>query len=372
MNIVVLGGYGNFGKRIVENLSSISGITIFVAGRSEFKAKSYIATLSTANANLLPLAIDISANNFEAELTRVAPFLVIHTCGPYQNQSHYVPRACINIGAHYIDLADDRNFVCHIGKLDALAKNKRVLVVSGASSVPGLSSAVVDHYQNQFTSIESIKVAIAPGNQAERGAATVKAIFSYTGHRFKGFINGEWQDIYGWMDSSVKDFGGIVGKRYLANVDVPDLELFPKHYQVEKTVTFQAGLELAPLHYGMVGMAFLARNKLVKNWVPLSSLIVKTSNLFLNYGTDKGAMEVNILGKGSNQRLKSVTWTLYAPEGNGPYIPIFSTIILARKLIGNQITTFGAVPCLGLLELNDFMPYFESLNLSVNKQVLER
>jgi len=33
--VVVLGGYGNFGKRIVENLANIEDITIYIAGRCQ-------------------------------------------------------------------------------------------------------------------------------------------------------------------------------------------------------------------------------------------------------------------------------------------------------------------------------------------------
>ena len=162
---------------------------------------------------------------------------------------------------------------------------------------------------------------------------------------------GRWQDVYGWMDSKVNDFGGFVGKRHLANVDVPDLELFPNRYGVTQQVSFQAGLELPILHLTMVGMAYLSKVGLVKNWAPLSKAIVGTSNVFLPFGSDKGAMEVLIRGKEHDGHAKEVKWTLYAPKGNGPYIPTLSTIILARKLLNNQSqkhTTMKLALCLVL------------------------
>ncbi|MFT5451638.1 MAG: saccharopine dehydrogenase-like NADP-dependent oxidoreductase, partial [Enterobacterales bacterium] len=332
--VVVLGGYGNFGKRIVENLTSIEDITILIAGRNLNKSSALVANLDNASvAKLEPLVIDIFADDFKERLATLSPYLVIHTSGPFQGQDYRVPKACIECGAHYVDLADDRRFVCDIAELDNQAKDKGVLIVSGASSVPGLSSAVVERYQNQFSTIESINLAIAPGNKAERGLATVEAILSYTGHPLNVFKEGRWQDVYGWMDSKVNDFGGFVGKRHLANVDVPDLELFPSRYGVTQQVSFQAGLELSLLHKTMVGMAYLSKIGLVKNWAPLSKTIVSTSNVFLPFGSDKGAMEVLISGKGNDGNAKKVKWTLYAPKGNGPYIPTLSTIILARKLL---------------------------------------
>ena len=59
---------------------------------------------------------------------------------------HRVARACINQRCHYLDLADAREFVATIDALDADAKANDVLVVSGASSVPCLTAAVIDAY----------------------------------------------------------------------------------------------------------------------------------------------------------------------------------------------------------------------------------
>ena len=377
-NVVVLGGYGNFGKRIVENLACIENITILIAGRTLSKSSALAESLNdTTSASLNPLVIDIFAEDFKEQLAAISPFLVIHTSGPFQGQDYSVPKACIECGAHYIDLADDRRFVCDIGELDNQAKEKGVLIVSGASSVPGLSSAVVDSYQNQFSAIESIALAIAPGNKAERGLATVEAILSYTGHPLNVFKQGRWQNVYGWMDSKVNDFGGFVGKRHLANVDVPDLELFPKRYSVSQQVSFQAGLEIPLLHLTMVGMAYLSKIGLVKNWAPLSKAIVSASNVFLPLGSDKGAMEVRICGKDNDGNAKQVKWTLYAPKGNGPYIPTLSTIILARKLLSsssdqtNQGTKLeaGAKPCVGLLQLSDFSASFDALALTFEENI---
>jgi saccharopine dehydrogenase-like NADP-dependent oxidoreductase len=371
--VLVLGGYGNFGKRIVENLAGIEDINILIAGRNLSKSSALVESLKdTASASLNPLVIDIFAEDFKEQLAAISPFLVIHTSGPFQGQDYRVPKACIECSAHYIDLADDRRFVCDIAELDSQAKEKGVLIVSGASSVPGLSSAVVDSYQNQFSAIESIDLAIAPGNKAERGLATVEAILSYTGHPLNVFKEGRWQNVYGWMDSKVNDFGGFVGKRHLANVDVPDLELFPKRYSVSQQVSFQAGLEIPLLHLTMVGMAYLSKIGLVKNWAPLSKAIVSASNVFLPLGSDKGAMEVRICGKDNDGNAKQVKWTLYAPKGNGPYIPTLSTIILARKLLSsssdqtNQGTKLeaGAKPCVGLLQLSDFSASFDALELT--------
>jgi len=239
--ILVLGGYGNFGKRIVENLAEISNISLVIAGRDVEKAKALKDKIKVpASSTVIAMELDISKDDFESKLRQHSPFIVIHTCGPFQGQEYHVPSVCLRIGAHYIDLADDRRFVCDIKSLHDSAIQNDVIVVSGASSVPGLSSVVIDHYQHKFSEIRSIDIAIAPGNKAERGEATVRGILSYAGHAFDVYSEKHWIKAFGWMEARRKNFGGSIGRRWLANVDVPDLELFPTRYAVRDTVRFQA------------------------------------------------------------------------------------------------------------------------------------
>ncbi|ARU59538.1 saccharopine dehydrogenase [Oleiphilus messinensis] len=193
-NILILGGYGNFGKRIVESLLDFTAVKLIIAGRSLEKASNLCRVCARQDpaALLEPAVLDINDVLFEEQLRKLNPFLIIHTGGPFQGQDYRVPQACINIGCHYIDLADDRRFVCDIGRLNTAAKEKGVLVVTGASFVPGLSATVVDHYVSKFQTLETIDYAIAPGNKAERGEATVRAILSYTGHPFQVFRSNSW------------------------------------------------------------------------------------------------------------------------------------------------------------------------------------
>jgi saccharopine dehydrogenase-like NADP-dependent oxidoreductase len=372
--ILVLGGYGNFGKRIVEGLLDVENVTLLIAGRSQEKAKLLAGKLqSETKADLKAIALDIDKAGFRSHLEHLSPNIVIHTCGPFQDQGYHVAEACIAVGAHYVDLADDRRFVCDIKKLHDLARRNSVLIISGASSVPGLSSTVVDFYRSHLTGIENINIAIAPGNKAERGEATVKAILSCTGHSFFVFRNGKWQKAYGWMQARKVDFGEHVGKRWLANVDVPDLELFPERYSIEGSVRFQAGLELPFLHLSMVAMAFLVKIRLIKNWSPFTKTIMKLSELFLSFGTDRGCMQVEISGIDHDNKRRKIKWSLYAPNGIGPYIPTISTIIVAKKILSGKLgadqETIGAFPCQGFYTLKEFEPFAEKHGIAIQDEI---
>jgi short subunit dehydrogenase-like uncharacterized protein len=93
--------------------------------------------------------LDIHTPDLERALQALAPHVVVHTCGPFQGQQYHVAAACIAAGAHYIDLADGREFVAGIGCLQKQALAAGLAVISGASSVPALSSTVADHQPGQ-------------------------------------------------------------------------------------------------------------------------------------------------------------------------------------------------------------------------------
>lgn len=353
---MVLGASGNFGKRICESLVTISDIKLVISGRNREKILRFYQTLKNQhqNANIEHLVLDITSGQFQNIIKAIQPYLVIHTAGPFQGQNHRIPETCIGIGSHYIDLADDRRFVCDIKKLYNTAVTNNVLVVSGASSVPGLSSAVVDEYSAEFSKLDEIDFGIIPGNQADLGAATLRGVLSGTGHAFKSWIDGGWKDTYGWSDVRQLHVGIPLGKRWLANVDIPDLELFPERYNGVNTVRFQAGLELGLLHNTMALMALLTKAGLVNNWAKYTHPILRLSHLFDGFGTDLGGMFVSLKGTDQQGGKLTINWKLIAKDGVGPYIPAIAAIIIADKLLKGRITARGAFPCLGFFSLDEF------------------
>ena len=70
-------------------------------------------------------------------------YLVIHAAGPFQAADYGVARLCLEIGAHYLDLADARAFVAGIGELDTEARQRGLMVASGVSSTPAITSALI-------------------------------------------------------------------------------------------------------------------------------------------------------------------------------------------------------------------------------------
>src|SRR5439155_22648413 len=144
-----------------------------------------------------------------------------------QSRNYGVAERCITRGAHYLDLADGREFVCGIGSLDTAARAAGVFVGSGASSAPTTPWAMIAAVAPEFSSIEAIHLALSPGNQNPRGTAIVAAILNYLGQPIRIWEDGAWRRRYGYGHPTRRAFPPNDGVREVFDCDLPELELFP-------------------------------------------------------------------------------------------------------------------------------------------------
>lgn len=359
--ILIIGGYGNFGQFITRTLAQESSIQVIIAGRSKAKAMALATEINAVN-KAEAIFLDI-CHEFENALQTIQPNIVIHTSGPFQAQGYEVAKACIKQGIHYIDLADGRSFVENISSLNDDAKAQNVLVISGASSVPCLTSALVDHYKKEFETIESLDYGITTAQQTARGLATTAAILSYTGKPFKTLVNGSLTSIHGWQGLRVRKYKQL-GWRLLGNCDVPDLALFPKRYPTLKTIRFYAGLEISFIHCTLWGLSWLVRIGLIRHLEKAAPFLLRTSFLFDKLGSSNSAFHMTLLGKGDEGENKSLTFELTAKAGDGPYIPCMPAILLAKKLAANEIKKHGAYPCVGFITHDEYLHALGKLDIT--------
>ena len=351
--VVVLGGYGTFGGRVAQSLAPDEGMEVVVAGRDAARAAEVAAAIARECGRRVEFAaIDVLSREIAPRLRQLEPQLVIHAGGPFQARDHAVARAALAVGAHYVDLADARDFVCAIRSIDDAARARDRLVVSGASSMPGLSSTVVDAFAHEFDALTSIDFGISPGNKTPNGSATVAAITSYVGKRFGVWHDGAWRPAYGWQRLRRYRYPPAVGRRWLVDCDVPDLELFPERYPGVQSVRFGAGLELPILHFGLWLLSWPSRWSWIAGLDTHADLLRKGGERFRNLGSDTGAMHVTMRGYRRSNPL-AVTWTMVVGQGDGPQVPCTPAIVLARKLAAGSLVARGAMPCLGLFSLDE-------------------
>ncbi|MCP8465546.1 saccharopine dehydrogenase NADP-binding domain-containing protein [Pseudomonas sp. ZM23] len=356
--VLVLGGYGNFGSLIVRRLSGIDGIRVLVGGRDQKRASELAREVGGE-----AVCLDMNQPTLSGRLVELKVNLVISTAGPFQGQDYRVARAAIGARAHYIDLADARAFVCGVTELDRAARSAGVLVCSGASSVPALSAAVIDQLLPRFQRLDSIHHGISSSAKIP-GVATLAAVLGYCGKPVRQWRDGQWQVVHGWQGLSVHDFPRPLGRRWVAHCDVPDLELFAQRYPGVREVRFSAGLGLRLTQLGTWGLSWLVRGRLLKNAALLSNGLHRLGVALQPFGDGRSGMFVQLRGVDETGRSLALCWELIALDDHGPNIPCMAAVALARKLASGQLRQRGAMPCVGLVSVDDYLAELDGLKVS--------
>ena len=168
--VLVVGGAGAFGRRLVEQLAATTDCDIVLGGRTAAKLDAAIAKLKHDYPNRTIEGAVLDKDTVQPERLRALNLNVaVDAAGPYQDAEPALARTAIAAGVNYIDLADAREFVAEFAKLDADAKAAGVACVTGASSTPALSNAVLDRLTQGWQRVDDVAIAISPGNRAQPG-----------------------------------------------------------------------------------------------------------------------------------------------------------------------------------------------------------
>ena len=367
LRVLVLGGYGTFGGRLVRLLADEPRLTLLIAGRSLDKAKALAKDIQ-AKAVLEPVAMDRNGDT-AALLRALEPDIVVDASGPFQDAGpdpYRLVKACIALRISYLDLADATGFVAEIESLDAIARAAGVFVLSGCSSFPALSFAALYAMRPDFAGIETVSSGIAPSPRVRLGLNVVRAVLSYTGKPVGLTRDGKSATGFGLTDGIGRTIAppGAVPLRHrrFALADAPDLALLPRTVPGLKAVFTGAGTEPQFLQR-LLGLAgWLVRLRLVPSLRPLAPLFHRASGL-LRVGEHRGGMFVAVTGTLADGSTSERCWHLIAEGDDGPFIPVMAAEAIIRKCLDGESPGAGARPAAGELALADFQPLFSRFSI---------
>ena len=355
-SVIVLGGYGGFGARLSRRLAA-DGWAVSIAGRNGAAAARLAADLPNAR----PLVADRNAN-LRPVLEAHRPFLLIDAAGPFQGSGYQVAEACIACGVNYIDLADARGFVCGIGGLDAAARAAGVAVISGGSSVPALSGAVIAELAQGMEAVRSVEMSISASNRATAGSSVAAAILSYVGKPVRLWRGRAWRQETGWHRLHRQDYvvpGRLPIRRIVALADVPDHDIVPASLAGRPAAIFRAGPEFAFQTLTLWLLSWPVKWGWIRSLAPFAGWLLPLQKPSARLGSDRSAMAIEVKGIADGSPLVR-RWTLIAEEGDGPEIPTIAAHVLATAMAAGELEP-GARHAGGQVSLADFTPHFDRL-----------
>ncbi len=366
LTVLIVGGYGSFGARLVGMLSDEPGLRLIIAGRSPARSQAMCAGSGAAERR--PAAFDLQGD-IDAQLAGLSPDIVVDTAGPFQAYGadpYRLARAAVARGIAYLDIADGRAFVCGIGALNDLAIANDTFALSGCSSVPALSDAVLRRLADGMTKTDRVEGGITPSGRLAMGLSVIQAIASYAGKQASVRIDGQIVHRRCLTDGrrhvlAVPGLIPLVPRRF-GLIDVPDLDLMPERRPDLETVTFGAGLRPGIAHYAVRLAAWAVRLHLLPSLLPFARLMRWTARWMVG-GEPRGGMFVRLSGRDEGGPVTR-EWVLIAEGDDGPNIPLMACVALIRRIADGRPPQAGARPCLDELDLDNFKPLFDRFQIS--------
>lgn len=345
--VVLVGASGTFGARLAGLIAPWPDATLVLAARRETPLRALAARLGPK------VEVAVFDRNRPEQLATLRPWAVVDAAGPFQGAAYDLALTAVRAGAHYIDLADGREFVAGFGAaVDEAARKHGVLAVTGASSTPALTQAALDRLTAGWTRIDRVFSAISAGARAPRGPSLVESILSWTGRPVRCFTGGGWRERPGWSGMRRVTIPGV-GPRRVAVAETADLDLIPARFSPTREGLFHAGLEPPIAQWAMWLLAWPVRLGLVRSLTPLAGLLSVAGGITAGLGSDRSGMVVEAEGLGPDGEPRRSRWALWAEPGAGPTTPAAPAAAVLRALYDGRLAKSGAAPCVGLLPLED-------------------
>jgi hypothetical protein len=359
LRILIVGGYGRFGGRLVELIEDDRRLVLIVAGRSLDKARAYCAARGKTRASLTPARFD-REGDIAAQLAELKPGIVVDASGPFQaygENPYALIEASIARRIPYLDLADATDFVAGVGQFDEAARNSGIYVLAGVSSFPVLTAAAVRRLAHDMARVKSIRGGIAPSPYAGVGTNVIRAIASYAGRPVALRRAGKSETAYPFTEqvSYVVAPPGHVPLPALpySLVDVPDLRMLQELWPEVEEVWIGVAPVPKIFHRALIGFAWAVRARLLPPLTFLAPLMDFASN-HLFWGEHRGGMFVEVEGRTARGEARKRSWHMLAEGDHGPLIPSMAAAAIIRKTLDGNAPPAGARAATKELELEDY------------------
>lgn len=362
MTVLIIGGYGFFGRRLCELLKDEAGLSLIIAGRNAERAARHCLAFAMETVQCSPLKLD-RTQDLSAQIP-VRPDLIIDMSGPFQaygDAPYRVLDYALETGADYIDIADSADFVAGIAAYDARAKAAGIFALSGLSTYPVLSAAALTHLQAGMGPITHAATGIAPSPKTGMGRSVIDAIASYAGRPITVWREGRHQTHHGLTETRKRTIA-VPGARPMrprlfSNVDAPDSCALPDVFPQLTSLWSGAGPAPRPLHYLLIWLSRLTRYRLFPGLKWMSGIMAKTQRL-LAIGEARGGLFAEA---SDGHALRS--WHMIADGDSGPYTPVIPAAIIIKKILRAERPISGARAGTLAVTLREFETEFAPLGI---------
>lgn len=336
MSILVIGGTGVFGSLIVDELlASPLNFRVSAAARGSAAVKKS----RRIDGRLEFVTLDL--NDITVLRRAVAGHaVVILAAGPFQGIGAEVALASTRAGAHFIDINDSPAYHARLVGVAGELKATGRAVLSGMSSLPGISVPLFCAIKGDFDRIDAIEIALFIGNANKKGAAAVHSALENLTTPVTVWRGGKKRSTMGWTSKALHPFPepiGAVPAYSLASPDPLILAEIAAFQDLAVKVAFESRT-VRGLFTLLHGVAHLGWYAAVKRFIDAARPLWNLTRVF---GSEWGCVSVVVKGLKDGHSLTRQA-ALLAAEG-GQRLAALPSVLAAEALARGTVRGTGLV-----------------------------
>ncbi len=342
--ILIVGGSGYFGRLLAADLLAHTSHSITLAGRrGDALELARTILVQDAAGDARRISTSTCSLDDQTSVRSIVSGCALAVCaaGPFQRLPLSLLDACLEQGKPYLDLSDDREFVRRVvNRVEGRGAGASLPPVFTAwSAVSALSCALARIGSPGWSRRDVMRIQIAPGNRQPRNRGTVASLLSSLGRPFE--IRGKPRRVTGWSKARKFDFPEPVGRREGYLIEVPDYDLAVRWLGAQ-TVEFRVGAESGWLNAAASLIAFKRSVGALPDLTPLTGLFCAVMGLLGSFGTDSGAVGIELEGLDAHGSQVRSRVSVVAEHG-GPGIAVLPAAIVADRFARESAGHLGGL-----------------------------
>jgi saccharopine dehydrogenase-like NADP-dependent oxidoreductase len=227
LRVVVLGGAGHIGSRIVKELHELDPtIEIVIADKNLAKADE---VAKSVGGNIKAVYVDATVEEFLADVIKRAD-CVVNAIGPFYRFGVPILKTAIRVGVNFVDINDDYDATFEALKLHDEATNKGVTAVIGMGATPGITNILARHGAGKLDEVFEIGTYwIWSALDPTMGPAIIDHYFHAITGSVKTYRNGEWIEVKALSEPELYEFPKPIGAWEVAHVGHPEPITIPRY-----------------------------------------------------------------------------------------------------------------------------------------------
>lgn len=279
--IIVVGGYGQVGKVICEELGKAYPRKVYTAGRNLQKAEQFSNHME---GNVLPLRLDVSERIPDGFFQDVA---LVVMCFNLQHTDFV--QACVQHHVDYIDVTADFSIMASIQEIHPVDST----VVLSVGLAPGISNMLVKQGKDRLDQVDAAHIYVLLGLGEAHGRAAIEWTVDNLNTSYSVIEQGSAKQVRSFTDGKKVDFPVGPGQKMAYRFNFSDQHVLPRTLEIPSVSTrlcFDSGLLTAML-------AGITRIGIVR-WLLHPALREVVVALFekLKWGSEVYALKADVTG----------------------------------------------------------------------------